>query len=139
MFGKPGIRGLRFTVSDVLDYLASGMTEDEILADFPYLELEDIKAALRFAADRRGEARVALPDQRPASRRYTNTSMKYPVALRKTGEGYSVSCPGLPGCWSQGATEQEALDAIRDAIREYLAVAADLAARDELREVEVAG
>ena len=63
--------------------------------------------------------------------------MKYPVALRKTPEGYSVSCPGLPGCWSQGATEQEALDNIGDAIREYLAVAADLAARDELREVEV--
>jgi uncharacterized protein (DUF433 family) len=52
MFGKPSIRDLRFTVSDVLDYLASGMTEDELLADFPYLEREDIKAALRFAADR---------------------------------------------------------------------------------------
>jgi uncharacterized protein (DUF433 family) len=52
MFGKPSIRNLRFTVSDVLDYLASGMTEDELLADFPYLEREDIHAALRFAADR---------------------------------------------------------------------------------------
>ena len=52
--------------------------------------------------------------------------MKYPVALRKTAEGYSVSCPGLPGCWSQGATEQEALHNIRDAIREYLAVAPSL-------------
>ena len=52
MFGKPSIRGLRFTVSDVLDYLASGMTEDELLSDFPYLEREDIQAALRFAADR---------------------------------------------------------------------------------------
>jgi uncharacterized protein (DUF433 family) len=58
MFGKPCIRDLRFTVSDVLDYLASGMTEDEILADFPYLERDDIKAALRFAADR--EHRVAV-------------------------------------------------------------------------------
>ena len=45
----------------------------------------------------------------------------YPVALRKTEEGYGVSCPGLPGCWSQGATEQEALDNIRSAIEEYLA------------------
>ena len=50
--GKPGIRGLRITVSDVLEYLASGMTEDEILEDFPDLEREDIRACLAFAADR---------------------------------------------------------------------------------------
>ena len=50
--GKPCIRGLRITVADVLDYLASGMTEDEILRDFPDLAREDIKACLAFAADR---------------------------------------------------------------------------------------
>ena len=50
--GKPCIRGLRITVYDVLEYLASGMSEDEILADFPDLEQEDIRAALSFAADR---------------------------------------------------------------------------------------
>lgn len=50
--GKPIIRGLRITVYDVLDYLASGMTEEEILADFPELEHEDIRACLAFAADR---------------------------------------------------------------------------------------
>jgi len=50
--GKPCIRGLRITVSDVLDYLASGMTEDEILAELPDLEGEDIKASLAFAAER---------------------------------------------------------------------------------------
>ncbi len=50
--GKPCIRGLRITVSDVLDYLASGMSEDEILVDFPDLTREDIKACLAFAADR---------------------------------------------------------------------------------------
>lgn len=50
--GKPCIRGLRMTVYDVLDYLASGMTEDEILSDFPDLEREDIRACLAFAADR---------------------------------------------------------------------------------------
>jgi uncharacterized protein (DUF433 family) len=50
--GKPCIRGLRITVYDVLDYLASGMTEDEILEDFPDLTKEDIKACLAFAADR---------------------------------------------------------------------------------------
>lgn len=50
--GKPCVRGLRIAVVDVLDYLASGMSEDEILADFPELEREDIRACLRFAADR---------------------------------------------------------------------------------------
>lgn len=50
--GKPCIRGLRITVSDVLDYLASGMSEAEILADFPDLVAEDIHACLAFAADR---------------------------------------------------------------------------------------
>ena len=48
--------------------------------------------------------------------------MNYKVVLQKSDEGYSVSCPGLPGCWSQGETEQEALANIRDAISEYLAV-----------------
>jgi len=50
--GKPCIRGLRITVADVLGYLASGMTHDEILRDFPYLTKEDILASLSFAADR---------------------------------------------------------------------------------------
>jgi len=51
-FGKPCIRGLRITVSDVLEYLASGMTEQQILQDFPDLTREDIRACLAFAADR---------------------------------------------------------------------------------------
>jgi len=50
--GKPCIRGMRITVYDVLEYLASGMTEEEILADFPDLTQEDIRACLAFAADR---------------------------------------------------------------------------------------
>jgi uncharacterized protein (DUF433 family) len=50
--GKLCIRGLRITVSDVLDYLAGGMSEDQILADFPDLEREDIRSVLAFAADR---------------------------------------------------------------------------------------
>jgi uncharacterized protein (DUF433 family) len=49
--GKPCIRGMRFTVYDILGYLASGMSKEEILADFPYLEAEDILASLAFAAD----------------------------------------------------------------------------------------
>ena len=64
--------------------------------------------------------------------------MKYKVALHLSEEGYSVSVPGLPGCWSQGATEQEAFDNIRDAIREYLSVAEQLAGA-EIREINVAG
>ena len=48
--GKPSIRGLRITVSDVLDYLASGMSHEQILHDFPYLTEEDIQACLAFAA-----------------------------------------------------------------------------------------
>lgn len=55
--GKPCIRGMRITVYDVLDYLASGMTEDEILTDLPDLTRQDIKACLAFAADR--ERRLA--------------------------------------------------------------------------------
>ena len=50
--GKPCIRGLRITVQDVLEYLASGMSEAEILADFPDLRPEDIRACIQFAADR---------------------------------------------------------------------------------------
>jgi uncharacterized protein (DUF433 family) len=50
--GKPCIRGMRITVYDVLSYLASGMTYDEVLADFPYLTREDIFACLAYAADR---------------------------------------------------------------------------------------
>jgi len=70
--------------------------------------------------------------------RYTELSMRYKVALKKSEEGFSISCPGLPGCWSQGATEQEALANIRDAIREYLDAAAELDSDAEIREVEVA-
>ncbi|HLQ50647.1 MAG TPA: DUF433 domain-containing protein [Terriglobales bacterium] len=50
--GKPCIRDTRITVSDILEYLASGMTEQDILSDFPQLEREDIKACLTFAAER---------------------------------------------------------------------------------------
>jgi predicted RNase H-like HicB family nuclease len=63
--------------------------------------------------------------------------MKYKVALHHSEEGFSISVPGLPGCWSQGATEEEALTNVEDAIREYLAVAAGLLRDFEVREVEV--
>jgi predicted RNase H-like HicB family nuclease len=61
----------------------------------------------------------------------------YRVVLRHSEEGYSVSCPGLPGCWSQGATEEEALVNIQIAIQEYVAAAEELARNDDSRLVEV--
>jgi predicted RNase H-like HicB family nuclease len=64
--------------------------------------------------------------------------MRYRVVLHESEEGFAVGCPGLPGCWSQGATEAEALDNIRSAIQEYVAVVADLTAGAEVREVEIA-
>jgi uncharacterized protein (DUF433 family) len=57
--GKPCIRGLRITVYDVLSYLAAGMTEEEVLADFPELTREDILACLSFAADRERQTLIA--------------------------------------------------------------------------------
>ena len=63
--------------------------------------------------------------------------MKYRIALHHSEEGYSVSVPGLPGCWSQGATEQEAVENIGDAIREYLSVVEEQLRGEEVREIEV--
>jgi uncharacterized protein (DUF433 family) len=59
--GKPCIRGLRMTVTDVLEYLASGMTVDEVLGDFPALTAEDIRACLAYAADRERRLQVVPP------------------------------------------------------------------------------
>lgn len=64
--------------------------------------------------------------------------MKYKIALQESEEGFSVSVPGLPGCWSQGKTEEEAIANIQDAIQEYLAVVNDLLHDVEVREIEVA-
>lgn len=58
--GRPCIRGMRITVQDVLSYLAAGMTSDQILVDFPYLTAEDIRACLSYAADREGQAWIAV-------------------------------------------------------------------------------
>jgi predicted RNase H-like HicB family nuclease len=63
--------------------------------------------------------------------------MNYKVRVQKSEEGYSVSCPGLPGCWSQGETEEEALENIQDAIREYLAAVDELVKGEDVREIEV--
>jgi predicted RNase H-like HicB family nuclease len=60
------------------------------------------------------------------------------VVLNESEEGFGVSCRGLPGCWSQGATEEEALENIQDAIAEYLAAIAELVKGQDVREVRVA-
>jgi predicted RNase H-like HicB family nuclease len=52
--------------------------------------------------------------------------MRYKVVLQQSEDGFSVSCPALPGCWSQGDTEEEALENIQDAIQEYLAAIEDI-------------
>ncbi len=64
--------------------------------------------------------------------------MRYKVNLQKTDEGYSVWVPGLPGCWSQGLTESEALENIKDAIQSYLETVEELTRDRESRYVEVA-
>lgn len=67
--------------------------------------------------------------------------MRYKIALYQSEEGYSVSCPGLPGCWSQGATEAEAIENIQAAIREYLTAVEELlqdTPNTEVREVDIA-
>jgi predicted RNase H-like HicB family nuclease len=63
--------------------------------------------------------------------------MRYRIALHKSEEGFSASVPGLPGCWSQGATENEAVENIRDAIREYLSVVEEQLRGEVIREIEV--
>jgi predicted RNase H-like HicB family nuclease len=64
--------------------------------------------------------------------------MRYKVALVRSEEGVSVCVPSLPGCWSQGATDDEALDNVRTAIQEYLSVVAEQTRGSDVREVEVA-
>lgn len=68
----------------------------------------------------------------------TADQMKYKVVLQKSDEGYSVSVPGLPGCWSQGDDEAEAIANISDAIREYLAARDELLSGADVREIDVA-
>ena len=63
--------------------------------------------------------------------------MKYKIALQRTDEGYSVSVPGLPGCWSEGATEAEAIANVREAIKEYLIVRDELISGADIQEIEV--
>jgi predicted RNase H-like HicB family nuclease len=82
----------------------------------------------------------AVHAERPEvhSGRRLEAPMKYKIALTHSDEGVSVSVPGLPGCWSQGTTEAEAIENAADAIREYLAVRDELLEHADVREIEVA-
>jgi len=62
--------------------------------------------------------------------------MRYRIALQRSEEGYAVSVPGLPGCWSQGATEAEAIANAKDAIREFLEVVEERIKGADVREIE---
>jgi predicted RNase H-like HicB family nuclease len=70
-------------------------------------------------------------------RLHQEAAMQYKVELIKSEEGYAVGCPELPGCWSQGDTEEEALHNIKDAISEYLLAKQEIDERKEIRYVEV--
>ena len=76
-------------------------------------------------------------DERAIAREDSLMSVEYTVILKKSDEGYAVGCPALPGCWSQGETEEEALENIRSAIREYLEARQGLLQDSDVRTVTV--
>ena len=63
--------------------------------------------------------------------------MLYKIALHQSAEGFAVSVPGMPGCWSQGATESEAIENIKDAIRGYMEIVAEQLKNEHFREIEI--
>ena len=64
--------------------------------------------------------------------------MKYTVVIKESDEGYSIACPALPGCWSQGKSEEEAVANISEAIQDYLVAISDTYKEEQYREIEVA-
>ena len=64
--------------------------------------------------------------------------MKYTLVINASDEGYSIACPALPGCWSQGKTEEEAVANIIEAIKDYVAAVSETYRETEFREIEVA-
>ena len=64
--------------------------------------------------------------------------MKYMVVIKESDEGYSISCPALPGCWSQGKTEEDAVTNISEAIQDYLSAVSEKYTEETCREIEVA-
>ena len=81
----------------------------------------------------RNLAKVDVAGSSPVSRSKRDKNMQYQVNIKKSDGGYSVWCPGLPGCWSQGLTEDEALENIKDAIKSYVETAHELIKDEETR------
>jgi predicted RNase H-like HicB family nuclease len=126
--GRAGLIALK----DGLGQLGDGSVGHR--APLPGLRWRDCINKWAFRAS--GGSRYGVKEA--ANRRATREGpLKYKIALRKTDAGYSVFVPGLPGCWSQGATEEEAIANVKDAIHEYLAARDDLFDGATVREVEV--
>lgn len=99
-------------------------------------------ALLAFAYARLGTALPLNSSVRPQVHKIAYNiveveEVKYKIVLKRSKEGYSVSCPGLPGCWSQGQTEKEAIENIQVAIQEYLAAIEESLSSADVREIEV--
>lgn len=69
---------------------------------------------------------------------FQDVRMKYTVVIKASDEGYSIACPALPGCWSQGKTEEEAVANIVEAIQDYQAAVLDTFKNEQYREIEIA-
>ena len=95
------------------------------------------RSSLRFRRQSLSSAVVQCLDGQRFREDYLAMSLDYPVILKKSEEGYAVGCPALPGCWSQGETEEEALENIRIAIRESLEVLQDNLRGEDVRSVTV--
>jgi uncharacterized protein YdhG (YjbR/CyaY superfamily)/predicted RNase H-like HicB family nuclease len=108
---------------------------------------ESHAASMRGSSSKARRANASLPPQPYAERigrRKVSShagkrrqAMRFKVTLQKSHEGFAVSVPGLPGCWSQGLTEAEALSSIKEAISEYLAARDELLRGADVREVEI--
>jgi|GEM_PF-245797 len=95
------------------------------------------KACLRRRFARAADAQRWMAPEIACGYTPEDVRMNYKVVLNESDEVFSVSCPGLPGCWSQGASEEEALENIQDAISEYLAAVDELVQGQQVLEVSV--
>ena len=129
--GKPCIRDLRITVFDILEYLAAGMREDEILSDFPQLERDDIKACLLFAAERERCLQRYPPSENSEGVDYRKHITIEPDKMggKPCIRGMRITIYDVLGCLASGMSEDDILrnfpSLVREDIRAALAFAAD--------------
>lgn len=115
--GQPTIRGMRITVGDILEMLASGMTEKEIISDFPELTKLDIQAAIAYASEK------GLTPTHSALRNYT-------AVFKKSGKWIIAWIEEVPGALTQGRTKKEARANLREALTLILEERAKLTEED---------